>query len=281
MKRAPPLAAALLCTLLFVTPAGAQKSELPTELWSEYPLVQKVETTDQKVERTETTTAIGPLLPPGDPEAAPAVSESPSWPLWLALLAVGSIALLVAARVTVPVAHSGVRVVGGYARRLRPPSLPRPRPRARTRKPTSKPVQLREGPPHPRAPVKGAQAQYAPLPPVAVAEPDIEREPRRSVVRRTGLLRSRFVVVEDEPGGNVRRVARSRSFWRIGSVARRELATYDVWYELVNDLRATGWEPESPRSDYYVLLRRVDGGTTSILPTIGAYTLVPDDPDEA
>jgi hypothetical protein len=275
MKRAPPLAAALLCIVLFVAPAGAQKSELPTELWSEYPLYQKVETTDQRIERMETTTAIGPLLPPTNPESAPAVSDSPSWPLWLALLAVGSIALLVAARAAAPVAQSGVRVVGGYARRVHAPALPRPRPR--TRKARSKPVELREHPPHPRAPVKGAQAQYAPLPPVAVAEPDIEREPRRSVVRRAGLLRSRFVVVEDEPGGGVRRVARSRSFWRVGGDIRREQAAEAVWSDLVNDLRAAGWEPDVQRSEYYVLLRRIDDGETSILPTIEAYTLVSDD----
>ena len=66
----------------------------------------------------------------------------------------------------------------------------------------------------------------------------------------------------------------------MGGDARRERAAEDVWIDLVNDLRAAGWEPDYSRSEYYVLLRRVDERTSSILPTIEAYTLS-DDPDEA
>jgi hypothetical protein len=279
VKRLLPLSAALLSILLLAAPAGAQKSsDLPTELWSEYPLVQKVERSQSTTASQGRPSAIGPLLPPTASEASPAPGDSTRWGVWLTALALGFVALLLAARTVPPVAASGVRVVGGHVRRLRPPALPRPRPR--TRKPKAEPVQLREHPPHPRAPIRRRQAaQYAPLPQVAIAEPDIEREARRSVVRRTGLLRSRFVVVSDEPGGKVSRVGRSRSFWRIGGEAQRERAADDAWIDLVEDLRNAGWEPDSPRSDYYVLLRRVDDGSSSIMPTIEAYTLS-DDSDE-
>jgi hypothetical protein len=261
--------AAVFSVLVLVPSTSAQTSEMPTELWSEYPLVQKVE-------RSESST-IGPLLPPvpADPEAAPAPDDSTRWSLWLVLLAFGSIAVLFAVRTGVPVAASGLRVVGGGARQLRG-RVSRP---TRPRKP--RPTQLREHPSHPRAPASRTRTQYAPLPPVSVAEPDVEREPRRYVVRRTGFLRSRFVVVADEPGGKVSHVARSRSFPRVGDVARREESADDAWRDLVNELRAGGWEPSAQLSDFWVPLRRVDDGPSSILPTIEAYTRASEPRDEA
>ena len=244
MRRSLVLASLLLCAAAPAAPARAQ-DQMPTELWSEYPLVQRV----QRVQSTSS----APLLPPSPVDTASPPGESTRWSLWLAVAAVGAVAALLALRTTVPVA-SGLRL--------------RPRPRART----PKPVQLREHPAQPRAPAGRRQAQYAPLPPVAVAEPDIEREPRRSVVRRTGFVRSRFVVMSDEPGGKVRRVGGSRSFWRVGSAAGRERAAEDAWTDLINDLRVSGWEPDSTRtSSFYVLLRRVDTTPSSILPTIEAY----------
>jgi hypothetical protein len=278
------VSAALLSLLVLAAPAGAQQSDLPKELWSEYPLVQKVERaqstpksrTESTPELTAEPRAIGPLLPPAD--AAPAPGDSTNWGVWLAALALGSIVLLVAARTVPPVAASGLRAVGGGVRSLRSHTIPRPRPRSR--KPKSKPMQLREHPPHPRAPASGRRTQYAPLPPVSVAEPELEREPRRYVVRRTGFLRSRFVVAADEPGGKVTRVASSRSFWRVGDAARQERSADDAWHELINDLRASGWEPSTQRSDFWVPLRRIDDGTTPILTTLEAYTLVSDDRDE-
>ena len=263
------------CVLVLAAPALAQ-SEMPTELWYEYPLVQTVE-------RTETGTALGPLpdvgpfLPP-DPEVAPAPAESTRWSIWLALLALGVVAIMFAVRTASPAVASGTRALGERSRRLRAGARSRPRPRSVP----SKPIQLREPAPRPRprprprAPV--ARRQYAPLPPVSVPEPDVEREPRRFVMRRTGLLRSRFVVVDDEPGGGVKRVARSRSFWSVG---RRERGGAEVWGDLVDDLRDAGWEPYSPRSEYYTLLRRIDEGTSALPPTIEAYSLAADDPDES
>jgi hypothetical protein len=261
--------AATLGALLLAVPAGAQ-SELPTELWSEYPLVQTVE----GVERGETKTgsAIGPFLPP-DPEAAPAPGESTRWSLWLVLLGLGALALLFAARAAPPVAASGARELGRGARRLSPGTRPRSRPRAGN----PKALPLREPPPRPRARV--ARPQYAPPLPATVPEPGDEPEPRRYVVRRTGLLQARFVVVADEPGGEVKQLSGSRSFWRVGAAGARERAAAEAWDELIDALRAEGWEPATQRSDYYVLLRRVDDGSVSILPTIEAYARAPDEND--
>jgi hypothetical protein len=261
VKRMPYLCAALLVGAVLVGPAGAQ-SDMPTELWSEYPVVQKV----QRTQQTEQT-SIGPLLPPTNPDAAPVPSETTRWSLWLPVVAVGLLVVLFAARTAVPVATSGIRTVAGGTRRVRGVATRRPRVR-RTR-----PIQLREAPPRTRAPARRRGTQYAPLPPVAVAEPDVEREARHYVARRTGFLRSRFVVVADEPGGKMTHLRASRSFWRVGGDARREGAADDAWNDLVNDLRATGWEPASAQpSDFYVLLRPVDTSPSSIVPTLEAYT---------
>jgi hypothetical protein len=252
--------AALMWILVVAAPAGAQ-SEMPTELWSEYPLVQTVE-------RPEAGTAVGPFLPP-DPEAAPATGESTWWSLWLALLALSAIGMVYAVRAISPVAISGMRRVGGRAR-ARHVGAP-----ARPRKPRQRPE--RSG--RPRAPV--TRRQYAPRPLVPVAEPTVEPEvePRRYVMRRTGLLRSRFVVVADRPGSEVEPVGRSRSFWSVGSAGRLERGAGEAWSRLVDELRSGGWEPEAARSDYYVLLRPVEDAPASVPETIEAYTLTSEDPD--
>jgi hypothetical protein len=263
--RALYVAAALFWLLVLAAPAAAQKSsDMPAELWSEYPLVQKVERAQSTAQSAGEPSAIGPLLPPTDPEAVPAPGESTRWGVWLAALALGFFALLLVARTVPPVAASGIRVVGGGARRIRV--------RAPRRAPTRKPIRLRRPDHFPRAPASRRRTQHAPLPPVSVAEPEVEREPRRYVVRRSGFLRSRFIVVADNPGGKVSRLARSRSFWRVGDVARRERSADDAWYELVNELRAGGWEPSTQRSDFWVPLRHIDNGPSSFLPTIEAYT---------
>ena len=262
------VSAGLWCVLVLAAPAVAQ-SEMPTELWKEYPLVQTVE-------RTETGTAIGPLpdigpLLPPDPEAAPASDGSARWSVWLVLLGLGAVALLFAVRTAPPVAASGARALGNRSRRLRAGARARPRPRSR-------PVQLREPAPLPRAPV--SKRQYAPPPPVSVPEPDVEREPRRFVMRRTGLLRSRFVVVEDEAAGRGKWVARSRAFWSVGG---HERGGAEAWTDFVDDLVDAGWEPYSlysPHPEYYTLLRRIDEGTSALAPTIEAYSLAADDSDE-
>ena len=51
----------------------------------------------------------------------------------------------------------------------------------------------------------------------------------------------------------------------------------DYTNEIHPKLRAAGWQPYSPRSEYYTLLRRVDDGTSLLPPTIEAYTLTADD----
>ena len=121
--------------------------------------------------------------------------------------------------------------------------------------------------------IRAPLAQYAPAAAVAAADDEPVERSSRAVVRRTGLLRSRFVVVADEPDGSVGKVAGSRSFWRVGGEHFRERAAERAWDDLVNDLRGSGWEPDSGRrSDFYVLLRKVErDGDWSILPTIEAY----------
>jgi hypothetical protein len=174
--------------------------------------------------------------------------DSVRWSLWLAL---GGLAIVVALRAVVPAAA----FVGHRARG------------------TSTTTPVRTRPAHP-APVSRRGAPVSPLPTVAVAEPDIEREPRRSVVRRTGFFRSRFVVLAEAPGGKVRRVAKSRGFWRMGRSVRREQAAEDAWSELLDRLRSSGWEPDAThRSEFLVLLRPVaDPEDSSFLPALEAYT---------
>jgi len=131
----------------------------------------------------------------------------------------------------------------------------------------------------PRVPVVKPLPQYAPQPVEAFVS--LEDEPRRFVMRRTGLVRSRFVVLADEPGGRPKALATSRSFWRLGNETRRRWSAEDVWDDLMNELRQSGWEQESARrSDYYVSLRRVDdSASSSVLPTIEAYTHASEDSD--
>jgi hypothetical protein len=101
---------------------------------------------------------------------------------------------------------------------------------------------------------------------------------RRFVIRRTGLVRSRFVVYADEPGGELSAQASSRSFWHVGGAAWRERLAEDAWDDLMNDLRMSGWAQESARrSDFYVSLRRIEDDSSSVVPTIEAYLYTADD----
>ena len=251
--------AALFSILVLAAPAGAQKSDMPTELWSEYPLVPKVESTESRT--------IGPLLPPSDSETVPAPGDSTRWGVWLAVAMLGLLAVLLTARTLRAVSAADATAREYRARSSRAPVLSWPP--AGERKPT----QLHPSPRStPRVPVAKPVAQYAPRP--VEAPDDLVEEPRRFVMRRTGLVRSRFVVLADDPGGGPKVLASSRSFWRVGGAARRELLAEDAWDDLMNELRLSGWEQESARrSDYYVSLRRVDDPvSSSVLPTIEAYT---------
>ena len=263
MKGRLLLSGALLCALVLAAPVGAQ-SEMPTELWSEYPLKQKVERmeTGAALGAPDAGTAIGPFLPP-DPNEAAAPAESTRWSLWLALLGLAAVAVVFAARTVTPAAAAGLRHVGGVARGSR----------ARTR--TRSRIEVAKRPSRSHAPV--ARRQYAPFDPAADPDAVGVGEPRRYVMRRSGLLRSRFVVVADQPGGQVETVARSGAFRSVGSTESRERAAGDAWNALVDELLAAGWEPEPTRSDYYVLLHRVEEDTPSVLPTIEAYTLTSED----
>ena len=238
--------------LLLAATASAQSEEPPTELWSEYPLVQKVERNGSA--------SVGPFLPPVDPGAGAepvAGGGTTQWAVLLVAVALGLLAILAVTRVTLSTAPSARRGRPPYA--VQSPSVPR-----RTwRSPTSRPL-----------------AQYAPA---DSSVPDVMGgdEPRWSVVRRTGILRSRFVVVADAMAGDFEAVASSRSFWNVGRDTSRARAAEDAWDELMNNLRAAGWEPDpARRSDYYALLRPIAPEQSSIVPTIEAYHLRSDSPGD-
>ena len=227
--------------LLLAATASAQSEEPPTKLWSEYPLVQEVE--------RDGSASVGPFLPPVDPSTE-AVAGGGTTPLavWLVAVALGLLAILAVTRVTLSAAPSARRGQQPRAMRLRPP------PRGTWRPPTSRPL-----------------AQYAPADSSA---PDVMGgdEPRRSVVRRTGILRSRFVVVADAMAGDFEAVASSKSFWNVGPDTSRARAAEDAWDDLMNDLHADGWEPDpARRSEFYALLRPIVPEQSSIVPTIEAY----------
>jgi hypothetical protein len=259
--------AALFWILVLAAPAGAQRSsDTPTELWSEYPLVPKVESTESRT--------IGPLLPPSDSETVPAPGDSTRWSVWLAVATLGLVALLLTARTLRAVSAADATAREYRARASRAPVVSWPPVRER------KPMQPRPSPRStPRVPVAKPVPQYAPRP--VEAPDDLEEEPRRFVMRRTGLVRSRFVVLADDPGGGPSVLAGSRSFWRVGGTARRERSAEDAWDDLMNELRLAGWEQESARrSDFYVSLRRIEDGKSPVVPTIEAYLYTAEDREQ-
>lgn len=248
------LAAAVLVAL--VLPAAAHGDEVPKKLWSEFPLVQEVERSSTPSLSPDLSPdlspSLGPLLPPDESGPAPGGEGGADWAIWGAALAAGLLALLVATRVVRPVsgARRGDRE---EAVQLRPHNHPVPAPEGST------------------------LAQYAPSPSLILA--DAPEAPWRSVVRRTGLLRSRYVVLEGESADDQHAVASSKGFWSIGGADARERSAEDVWDELVNELRASGWEPEpTRRSDFYVLLKPVEPEEpASIVSTLEAYGGTVDD----
>ena len=230
-------AVALLLGLGAAGPVRAQNGDLPTELWSEYPLQPKVE--------QAAPSPVGPFLPPGGGES-PLTDRSSSTSYWLPFLAVVAIALLVATRFARPLATTGAHVLDrrvgalrGGTRRLRT----RTTGRARSRSPTRSPGRTRSR----RLPV-----QYAPT---SVAPDEVEApQPVPYITRRSGLVRSRYVVVTDDSG---RALRRSRAFWRMGGAAAQRRRAEAAWDDLANDLRADGWELDTAgRYEYYVPLRR-------------------------
>jgi hypothetical protein len=105
-------------------------------------------------------------------------------------------------------------------------------------------------------PHRGATVrQYAPVGvvPEPTASP-LEAVPY--VTRRSGLIRSRYVVMVEEEG-RAHALRRSRPFWVIGHAAAQLRSAEAAWDNLANDLRADGWEVDTAgRYEYYVPLRR-------------------------
>jgi hypothetical protein len=254
---------AVVVGLAFAAPATAQNA--PTELWSEYPLTPKVE--------QAAPSAIGPFLPPGGVES-PVTDGSSGTGYWLPLLAVLAIALLVAARFARPLATTGTHVVGRRVAAFRGRTQLRPRPPRRSSRSAGR---TRSS--------GGSPVQYAPI---TMPAAEVETEALRSlpaedqeapgtvpfVTRRSGLVRSRYVVVADDSGRTLRR---SKAFWRIGGAAAQQRRAEAAWDDLANGLRADGWELDTAgRYEYYVPLRR------AIVATLEVYTRAwPADSDEA
>jgi hypothetical protein len=251
---------AALCLLALPSVVAAQVSQEPKKLWSEYPLVQRVETQPSAIGATAP-------APPVAQQPVPVSDDgSARLALWLGMLAGVVLLAAYATRSLIPLALPGLRSAGIGAR---------PR-RRRTRRPARtargvEPDRIRGARP---VPTRRRAAQYAP--PAAIGEQEPEPDLPRSVLRRTGLLRSRFVVVTSDPEGPVRVAASSPSFWSVGPSSLCERAADDAWNDLVVELRRSGWEPDlqSPSAYFvpYVKLRRMEDAAVSILPTIEAYT---------
>jgi hypothetical protein len=245
-------AVALLLGLAVAGPVRAQNGDLPTELWSEYPLKPKVEQAAPSL--------VGPFLPPAGGES-PRTDQSSGSSYWLPLLAVVAIALLVATPFLVPLAASGAKVVDRRVGALRGRTrrrLARPTRQARSRSPTRSPGRTGSS----RLPIQYAPVSVAPNEveapqpvPVSVAPNEVEApQPVPYITRRSGLVRSRYVVVTADSG---RALRQSRAFWRIGGAVAQRRRAEAAWDDLANDLRADGWELDTAgRYEYYVPLRR-------------------------
>jgi hypothetical protein len=235
---------AVVVGLAFAAPARAQDG--PTKLWSEYPLVPKVE--------QAAPSPVGPFLPPSGVES-PVKDGSSGTGYWLPLLALVAVALLVAARFARPLAATGTDVVGRRVAAFRGRTQLRPRPTRRARSRSAGRTRSRSGP---------SPTQYAPtMVPTAEVEIEASRSLRADereehapfITRRSGVVRSRYVVVADHPAG--RTLQRSRAFWQIGGAAAQQRRAEAAWDDLANDLRADGWELDmAGRHEYYVPLRR-------------------------
>ena len=170
--------------------------------------------------------------------------ESSGAGYWLPLLAVVAIALLVTTRFARPLAATGGHALHGRIGAVRDRTR---RPRPTRRSPTRAAERPLSG---------GHPVQYAPMtvPAEAEAPLSVPAEFVPYVTRRSGLVRSRYVVVTDDSG---RTAERSRAFWLIGDAAAQQRRAEAAWDDLANQLRADGWELDmAGRYEYYVPLRR-------------------------
>ena len=271
MRTVAPRCRRCCCVLLLAAPAARAVRD------ADRAVVRVPARAEGRADRDDTTRsrrAIGPFLPPSIPRSRRLRASRRGGACGSRLLGLGALRSC-SRRVRLRRSLPPVPASSGEARRLRAGA----RARTRARRPQPKPVRLRE---QLRAPRRAGapRRQYAPLPPVAVAEPDVEREPRRSVVRRTGLLRSRFVVVADEPGGEVE-----------PGRALEELLERRAAYASERAAEASGRpRRRAPRRRLGAGLARARSTTCSCgastrpsgsSPTIEAYTLAPTIPGRA
>ena len=204
--------AVTLVALVLAAPAAA--GQAPEELWREYPLNPTPTSPDGTAtppprsapppqERDVPSSAIG---------TTPSESDGGGFPIWW----------LVAATALVAAAAAVV------ALRRRLEAMPaRAAVDAWTRKGGSGT--------HSNAVRRFAEAAEAARSPVAA--------PVECVVRREGVVRSRFVAEVQPLAGRQRTIASSRSFWRKGySTDDREDEARRAWDDLIGGLQADGWE---------------------------------------
>ena len=255
MRRLCVTLVALAC-ILVLAPAGQAERDAgtPKKLWSEYPLGPKGRQAVAAPRPAE------PFLPPVQVET-PVRGGQPGWIVWLAVAAAGAFLLLAGARplVTSRGHVGGRRSVNAVAARARHLGQRARRARPTVRMPT-RPRRRAGLHPHRRP----AVAQYAPL--SVVVDEQAPRETVPYVTRRSGFLRSRYLVMVDE-SGRTNELRRSRAFWQIGRHSWQRRMAEDAWDKLANDLRAEGWEVDvTGRYEYFVPLRR------AIISTLEPYT---------
>jgi len=202
----------VLLTLALAAPAlGASGTGSPEELWRAYPLGP--ETTSSGSPSEPLTPPVQRELPPSAIVAIVPSDDGGAFPWWL----IGA-ATLVAS------------VVGVILVRRRLEAIPaRAAIAAWRREPLSSSPQL----PSLERFSRTVEAVAGPGPGAAV----------ECVVRREGVVRSRFVAELEPQAGRERTIASSRSFWRRGGGAgATDKEARRAWDELIGGLEADGWQ---------------------------------------
>ena len=204
----------VLAALVLAAPAGA--GQAPEELWREYPLEPTPTTSDAPSTTTPAPRFTPPVaqreIPPNAAVGTALTTEGDGVPAiwWLAAVALGAAAIAVVA----------------VRRRLE--EMPA---RAAVEAWTSQP---------------GSEARSDALRRFAEAA-DAARAlapaPVECVVRREGVVRSRFVAEVEPQAGRPTPIASSRSFWRRGTgTADGDGEARKAWDDLIDGLEADGWE---------------------------------------
>ena len=204
----------VLVALVLAAPVAA--GQAPEELWREYPLEPTPTTSDAP----STTTPAPRFTPPVAQREMPpsaavgtALSENGDSGLriwWLAVIALGAGAIAVVAVRRRLEAMPARAAVDAWTSQSRSEAH------------------------------SGALRRFAEAADAARA---LAPAPVECVVRREGVVRSRFVAEVEPQAGRHTPIASSRSFWRRGTgTDDREGEARRAWDDLINGLQADGWE---------------------------------------